>query len=230
MPATPNVRPSPLIALGVSAIDLLCCAFVSALVMFLVLASPQVAKPARGGAIGDDTGITIKYRVETPDTIVALRFINADGDSDPVDFYSDAAKNMAVITNSKVKDALVEPTGMVFESKTPGATLADGSAGYDYVYKLSNVHAKPWDIRFAYSDTGRDMASAVPPIVRVSVYAQTTCSAQLICEIHLGESQSLMDAGCAKVSVGACDAQRILGDLAHPPAGKHTLIPATGNP
>jgi hypothetical protein len=229
MSSITNVRPSPLIALGVSAIDLLCCAFVSALVMFLVLASPQVAEQTSRGTSGIDTGITIKYQVETADAIIALRFIVDDGDADPVDFISSQAQDMAIITNSRIRNALVEPAGLVFESKTPGVILSDGSPGYDYVYKLSRLHPQNWDIRFAYSDTGRDIAAAVPPIARVSVYVRTTCSVQLMCEIPVGESRSLTDSDCKKVSANACDIPRILRDIAHPAVQSHADSPAAVN-
>jgi hypothetical protein len=109
MPKLDNTKPSPFISLGISAIDLLCCAFVSGLVMFLVLASPGIDVPARAGANGVAVGLTLKYRVETSDAIVALRFKNnKQGQPEYVDFFSDAAPGSHVVSSVLVRNILVE--------------------------------------------------------------------------------------------------------------------------
>jgi hypothetical protein len=106
----------------------------------------------------------------------------------------------------------------VFESKIPGALLADGSNGYDYIYKVTDVQAKPWDIQFAYSDTGSDIASSVHVTAHVSVYAETTCSVALACQIPLGESRSISSDSCTKIGGTCSSGQNILEDLARRPA------------
>ena len=181
--------------------------------MFLVLAAFRSDPDSPDGASGITKGLTINYRLPTTDAVIVLRFKN-NKDSEHMDFYSDTAHASRVLSSDEVSGELIEPTGFVFESKIRESPNGVGSAGDEYIYRLAQVQAKPWDIQFAYADTATAVASAVPSIAQVSVYAKTSCSITLLCKIPLGESRSIGSDSCIK-SNGTCGSGRdIVSDLA----------------
>lgn len=200
------------VTLGISAIDLLCCAMVSGLVMFLVLSSPDTAKTAGGMAPGEVTGIKVFYRPETDGVVLVLQFVNVADKSKHSEFFSDIARNNHLITEKEKLDPLVEPTGSIFEHKDP--------AGNGYLYIIRKLHPVEWDIRLLYANTDREFGSSVPRQVTVSVNLEGACPVQLSCVVGIGENLSMINGCMQKSSSSTCNVATIFNELVRKRSGQ----------
>jgi hypothetical protein len=204
----------PVVALGLSAIDMLSCAMVSGLVLFLALSSPRTAAPFEGGRQGDLSGIQLQYESEATDPVMLLRIVDSNDAGRAAHFYSDQATSMHFVTDTTIRAAVVRPEGTVLEHvqevESPDGLLARKL----YLYSITEMHALPWDIWLTYADTKRELGSEVPVEARVVVDLKGSCRVRVTCQVGVGQSKLLER--CDQTSDSSCSVKQILQDLATP--------------
>ncbi len=199
-----------MIALGISAIDMLCCAMVSGLVMFLVLSSP-IQKSEAGQAPGDASGLQIHYHPQTQGVIFALRFVNPDT-RQHAEIFSDRARPMHFILDRRILDPLLQSTGTLFEHETSLPTPGTTADRTEYFYIIRRLYPVKWDIGLTYADTRQELASSIPEWAHATVDLKGVCSVHLQCDVRAGDSVSL--SGCKNETPGSCNVAQIVNGLA----------------
>lgn len=216
----PRRQAMPVVALGLSAIDMLCCALVSGLVMFLVLSSPRAPAPFEGGLKGDSYGLSIRYVLETDGPVMVLRFVE-DGVMGPhPTFYGDTARPLRFITDHARRSSLVLPEGTIQEDKRT-VSSPDGSLVRDaYTYIVLQMRPVRWRVLLTYADTSREMASAIPATATATVDVQGRCAVTLECRVEPGGSASLESGTqCTQKSDSSCSVSAILDEIARRKSG-----------
>lgn len=212
----------PIVALGLSAIDMLCCAMVSGLVMFLVLSSPRPARPIESDRKGDLSGIRLRYEPEDPDTIVVLRFVRTGGLDQHVNFYSDMAARLHFITDKNVRDQLVDPDGTIQEHKQEVHLPDSNTAREEYFYTITQLHSVRWNILLTYADTKRQLGAQVPASAKLKVdLSGNACSVSLQCTVAVGNSVSLEANECVQTTDRSCNVASVLNGLTQRVPQKH---------
>lgn len=226
-----NPRGMPIVALGLSAIDMLCCAMVSGLVMFLVLASPRAAAPLDGGRKGERHGISLQYQIETEGPVIALRFMTTGATIEPsVNFYSDLAKPMHFVADAGKRAALVLPSGTIQEHRQSVQSNDKAVARDMYFYNILQMRPVRWNILLTYADTDRAMASAIPETALVKVDVSEfggSCNIHLECNVRVGGSTSLESNSCTPNPGQSCSLAKILEDIASARAPDESSTPGS---
>jgi hypothetical protein len=205
----------PIVALGLSAIDMLCCAMVSALVMFLVLSSPRPPRPVDGGRKGDLSGIHLRYEPENPDTIVVLRFVRRGHLDQHVDFYSYQAERLHFITDETLRDRLVDPDGTIQEHTQQVRSPESNTGRDEFFYNITQLRPVRWNIMLTYADTRHQLGSQIPANAKLKVdFTGDACSLSLQCSVKLGESVSLEAHECVQTTDKSCNVALVLDGLA----------------
>src|ERR1039458_6760074 len=92
-------RQSVILPLGISAIDVLCCAMVASFVLFLVLSSQPARRMHASGKGKSASTIHVQLTVHDPATVVSLKLIPPEAGGDavriPAALYTDQTINPA---------------------------------------------------------------------------------------------------------------------------------------
>ena len=170
------------IALGLSAIDMLCCALVAALVLFFVLTSQGNDEESIGSPRGQSSGIHVTLVYDVPAAIATLRFLDPNMADDPIDFWSDQT-HLGPSENAKTHKDFLQPSGFLFERTDPLEKTIELVA--------TNLRPANWQISLTYSDTVSGLAASAPPKLIGNVTIVGVCSAVFTCPVDLGTEVKL---------------------------------------
>jgi hypothetical protein len=195
-----------IVALGISAVDMLCCAMVAALVLFLVFASQRTVAKNDGARTTAERTLHIAYKLEPNRSIIVLRM--KKGQAGSVDFWSDIPEQ-GFVRDSKKRDPLVEPSGYAYASMEPHNGIFDLVVG--------RLNGDDWELALAYADTQRDLAAEASSTTEAKVTLEGICTLELLCKIPLGEAVNLGSACQTTSDSGGCTVKRLLGDASGRP-------------
>jgi hypothetical protein len=168
---------SLIVTLGISAIDVLCCALVGGLVLFLILSQEgSIKRLASSRGPNRDLIILLSYETVAPEQVLRLRLLPPLGrapayKSAPTEYWSDRMDG-GRIEDSVLQDGGVSSWSILGDDRRPGSRQV--------VLHVHRPAPGQWGFSVGYVDAAENMAgvpnSTVPMTIRVFGGAAATCT------------------------------------------------------
>jgi hypothetical protein len=193
-------RSNLIIALGLSAIDVLSCALVSSIILFLLFSSPSKSKTPTAEATAD-VGLLIKIAIDQEEPIVRLRVYPPNPDDEdrkslPVEFWSDlngqSAKGLGEIRSLYESDgsAIWVPSST---SETKVVSVAGTSP--EAALFVHRPKSGRWRLELGYMTSRSDLAAPhLPKFIDANVTIAASCLTKVRSRLELGVPRVIDDA------------------------------------